>query len=66
MDDPNKKTLTTKLSCNLQAREAYWSKAFAVGSEEWLSGIAGKDQKHVNIYQNSEFDPFYLNFRKIE
>eukprot|EP00831_Metopus_contortus_P010564 TRINITY_DN14114_c0_g2_i1.p3 TRINITY_DN14114_c0_g2~~TRINITY_DN14114_c0_g2_i1.p3 ORF type:complete len:183 (-),score=21.12 TRINITY_DN14114_c0_g2_i1:21-569(-) len=44
-----KKTLTNKVSCNLHSREAYWSKAFAVGSEEWLC-LNTENMKRMQIY----------------
>lgn len=38
------KTLETKLAGILNAREIYWSKAVAVGSEAWLNSVAVENQ----------------------
>ncbi len=57
-----KKTLTTKVSCNLQAREAYWSKAFAVGSAEWLGQNIGS-MKRMRIYDTGSTK--YLSGKKL-
>ena len=59
------KTLAAKLTGIMQHRKLYWSRSRAVGGQEWLARITGKDL-NLNIYQNSESEPFYLNFSKIE
>ena len=59
------KTMELKLACINAQRELYWSKAIAVGDEDWLNQLQGRGKKHSITRQNSTNEPFYLNRNKI-
>ena len=52
-------TLEDKLSCNEHERELYWSRARAVGDENWLNMIEGK-KRHSGIRQDINNQQFYF------
>ena len=59
------KTMELKLACINTQRELFWSRAIAVGDEDWLNQLQGKGKKHSLARQNSTNEPFYLNRSKI-
>jgi putative transposase len=58
-------TLNSKLDCINFQRELYWSRAVAVGDEDWLNKIQGRNKKYSIIHQNNINEPFYISRSKI-
>ena len=55
--------MTAKMICNTKAREAYWSKATAVGDEYWLlNEVAEVQNKRLKIH--GENGAKYLSGKK--
>lgn len=57
-------TLADEVACNLRQREAYWSKAIAVGDPEWLKSTAGKSgiKRYTIKNQKTNRGNYYIHF----